>query len=144
MNGPHVHLIGNLVNDPESRYAASDGSPYTTVRVACNTFNRDEETRETHFFSVTLWGRQGIRAKENAKKGDQVVVFGRMSHQEYLKSDGSPGCALSISGKEFRIVGRAHAQQQTDFERDEALRDIEENDQEDQPDPEGREEEPPF
>ena len=111
MNGPHMTFFGNLTQDPEQRYTKNDGIPYTRLRVAVNTYRRDQAA-ETHYFDVDLWRYQADRAMESCTKGQFVFVTGQYSCETFQRNDGSAGAAHHVNAKEFRIIPRSLSQDQ--------------------------------
>ena len=105
MNGPQITFFGNLVQDPESRFSQNRGIPFTTMRVAVNTYRGREREPETNYFNVTLWGTQAQTALNRARKGHHVHVQGLYSRNEYTRMDGSPGTSYHVNAKEFTHIG---------------------------------------
>ena len=103
MNGPQIQFFGRLTRDPELRYTANDGTPFTTLGIAVNTNLGPDRPQETNFFDVTLWRRHAERAANRCTKGTPVFVQGRFNQEEYARRDGSTGYALRVSATSFRI-----------------------------------------
>ena len=112
MNGPHMSFFGNLVDDPQERYSANNGIPFTTMRVATNTYRGAEETQDTHYFQVTLWRHHAQNAIRNCQKGQMVYVQGQYSYREYIRPDGQPGYTHHVTAKEFRQFARIPPREQ--------------------------------
>ncbi|HEY7484642.1 MAG TPA: single-stranded DNA-binding protein [Streptosporangiaceae bacterium] len=92
MNDAHITVIGWLAADP--RYVAtSTGTPLMSLRVGCTPRRYDKESgqwqdAESMFLTVNCW--RGLAENVNAsemKRGDPVVVTGRLRIREYLKDE---------------------------------------------------------
>lgn len=77
-------LIGNLTRDPELQYTAS-GTALTKLSVAVNRrFQRNNEWQdETSFFNVVCWTDLAENVAASIKKGDRVVVSGRLQQRSW-------------------------------------------------------------
>ena len=105
MNGPQITFFGNLVQDPESRFARNSGKPFTTMRVAVNTYRGKDREPETNYFNVTLWGTQAQNALARCRKGHQVYVEGLYSQSEYTRRDGTAATSYNVNAKDFMHMG---------------------------------------
>jgi len=88
----YLPMRGNLVNDPKQTHTAS-GAKVTRFRIAANGRRFDQTLREfvdtdTVFMSVTCWRTLGDNVMQSLRKGDTVIVYGRLRFSEYddLKS----------------------------------------------------------
>jgi len=87
MNGNTITIVGNLTKDPILKYLPT-GKAVTNLSVACNHGWRDKETQawvegETSFFKVECWEPRAENIAESLRKGDPVIVVGRMSCRKY-------------------------------------------------------------
>jgi len=87
MNGNTITIVGNLTKDPILKYLPT-GKAVTNLSVACNHGWRDKETQawvegETSFFKVECWEPMAENITESLRKGDPVIVVGRMSCRKY-------------------------------------------------------------
>jgi single-strand DNA-binding protein len=92
MNDAHITVIGWLAADP--RYVAtSTGTALMSLRVGCTPRRFDRasgqwQDTESTFVTVNCW--RGLAENVNAsemKRGDPVVVTGRLRIREYLKDE---------------------------------------------------------
>src|SRR5512140_932340 len=89
-------IVGNVGRDPEMRYTPS-GAAVTSFSVATSrqyTNNAGETVKETVWFRVTTWGKQAEICNQYVKKGNKVLVEGR------LTSDPETGGPRIWTGKE--------------------------------------------
>jgi single-strand DNA-binding protein len=83
-------LLGNLARDPEIKYT-NEGLAITDLRVAVNRKWRDKDGNDidnVEFFNVTAWNRLAENCAANLKKGDRVIVNGRLNHRSFDTKDG--------------------------------------------------------
>ncbi|MGB9811366.1 MAG: single-stranded DNA-binding protein [Dictyoglomus turgidum] len=77
-----VILAGRLVADPELMVIKNGkDTQLCRFRIASNTVFRSK--KETLFIRVVVFGNQAVRIKEHLKKGDPVIVDGRLRMDQY-------------------------------------------------------------
>src|ERR1700734_2474980 len=78
-------VIGNLTRDPEVR-ALPSGIQVATFSVATNRVWRDKDgaqKEDTQFHNIVVFGRQAETSAQYLKKGQQVLVEGRMQTRSW-------------------------------------------------------------
>jgi single-strand DNA-binding protein len=80
-------MRGNLVADPRQQATAS-GLKVTKFRIASNGRRYDQTLREfvdtdPCFMNVTCWRQLGDNVMQSLRKGDTVLVYGRLRFSEY-------------------------------------------------------------
>lgn len=92
-----VTVSGNLTRDPELR-ATRSGTDVTSLRIAHNSRRKvgEEWEDETHFFDVTLWKGMARWVAENVRKGQKVVVAGRLQWREWEDKDGNKRQSVDV------------------------------------------------
>lgn len=97
-------ITGNLTSTPELQVTASE-IPFVRLRVAVNrrTFNQEQrswEDKQDGFYSVVVWRDPARHCAASLKKGDRVVVLGRLVHHEWetppAVEGGQPGRAQKV------------------------------------------------
>ena len=91
MNETHVTVVGNLVADPVLRVTPGEREVAgfrlaSTVRRYDAELGRSVDVR-TSFYSVSCWGYLARNAAESLRKGERVVVTGRLDVREYSGDD---------------------------------------------------------
>ena len=71
-------LLGTLVADPNTRYS-NDGKAITEIRLAADGFKEND----TVFVDVTIFGKTAENVGKFKKKGEQVVVVGRLAFDQW-------------------------------------------------------------
>ena len=85
-----VQILGNLARDPEVRFTKTGRAVATFTVAATNTYvdSTTNETKEqTAFINCVAWGKTG-EAVSNCKKGDRLLVNGRIQTRSYEDSNG--------------------------------------------------------
>jgi single-strand DNA-binding protein len=107
-----IIIVGNLGKDPEMRYTPS-GQAVTNLNVAVDesyTNNNGERIKKTTWFRVSSWGKQAENCNQYLKKGQKVLVEGRMVGDEkgnprtFTRSDGTPGATFEVSALTVRFL----------------------------------------
>ena len=85
-----VQILGNLARDPELRFTKTGRAVATFTVAATNTYidSATNETKEqTAFINCVAWGKIG-EAVGNCKKGERLLVNGRIQTRSYDTQDG--------------------------------------------------------
>ena len=99
-----VILAGNLTRDPELRFTG-DGIPVCSFGLAVNrVFSKNEEV---DFFNVSAWRDLGERVANYKKKGDPVLVEGRLQYRTWEAQDGSKRSAVDVVADNVQFLARA-------------------------------------
>ncbi|MDQ1683419.1 MAG: single-strand DNA-binding protein [Frankiaceae bacterium] len=91
---PSITMTGNLVADPIRRVTAT-GVVVTRLRIASNhrKFDRDRGewiSADPVYLDVNCWRQLGDNVAASLKKGDSVLVSGRLTMREYDDAHGGP------------------------------------------------------
>jgi single-strand DNA-binding protein len=93
MNETYVTVSGNVIGDPVVR-ATRANVPFVTFRVASNMRRMDFKTGEyidagTNFVNVTAFRALGVNLSNSLRKGEPVIVYGRMRINQWVNGDRS-------------------------------------------------------
>jgi len=90
-------ITGNLTRDPELRSTRSDDS-VCSIRIAHNERRKvsGEWKDVAQYFDVTIWKGMGEYVARELKKGDKVVIAGRLKWRQY-EVDGNKRQAVDIT-----------------------------------------------
>ena len=96
-------ISGRLTRDAEVRFIPS-GTAVMAFSVANNTgFG---ENQKTHFFDCSMFGKRAEgKLKDYMLKGQQVVVEGEISLNQYQKKDGTGGASLNVFVNNVELMG---------------------------------------
>lgn len=102
-----VILMGNLTADPELR-TTPNGQNLASFTIAINRVwnsSNGERQEETSFINCTAWGRTGETISKYLKKGNQLLVSGRLQQRTWQDKDtGKNRSALDVVVEEFSFV----------------------------------------
>ncbi|WP_119718744.1 single-stranded DNA-binding protein [Cognatilysobacter tabacisoli] len=102
-----VILVGNLGNDPETKYTQG-GMAVTTISLATTSVRKDKEgqTQErTEWHRVKFFGKLGEIAGEYLKKGSQCYVEGSIRYDKFTGQDGVEKYFTDIVADELQLLG---------------------------------------
>lgn len=100
INDAHVFFAGYVAAEPSYKVFAN-GSTRIKLRVAYTARRRDRETGEwgdgpTSFLNVYCWRQLANHVAMCVRKGDPVVVQGRLQIRRFEHRDGTPGMAVEV------------------------------------------------
>lgn len=94
-----VILVGNLGNDPDTKYTQA-GMAITRVSLATTSMRKDRDgnnQERTEWHRVVFFGKLGEIAGEYLRKGSQVYVEGELRYDKYTGQDGVESTAPTSS-----------------------------------------------
>lgn len=101
-----VTVVGNLGNDAEFRKTPT-GTPVTSFSLA-NTPRKQKNGEwvdgETTWYRVFVWNHEAAGTALALKKGDKVIVTGRLTLSTYLTKDNEQRTALEINADGVGLV----------------------------------------
>jgi single-strand DNA-binding protein len=101
-NENHIVVIGNLADDPELRFT-NNGTPVASVRVAVTPRLQEGgiwRDGDTAFFRVSAWRDQASHLSESLRKGDRVLVVGRLRQRTWETPDGERRSVAEIEAED--------------------------------------------
>ncbi|WP_286697484.1 single-stranded DNA-binding protein [Dermacoccus sp. UBA1591] len=104
MNEPTTTLVGNLVADPELRYTPN-GAAVCNFKVAQTprTFDRQSnewKDGEAIFMPCSIWREAAENVRESFKRGDRVIVTGRLKSRSYETKEGDKRTIIELDAEE--------------------------------------------
>jgi len=99
-------IAGNLTRDAELKYT-KNSTAICEFAVACNDSRKNESGEyedSPSFFDVTLFGKRAEGISKYLKKGQSVVVQGRLEQQRWEK-DGQKRSKVVIIANEIELTG---------------------------------------
>ena len=97
-----VVLAGNLTRDPELRFT-NDGIPVCSFGLAVNRVRSRSE--EVDFFNITAWRELGETIANYKKKGDPILLEGRLQYRTWEAQDGSKRSAVDVVADNVQFLG---------------------------------------
>src|SRR3712207_6474997 len=104
-----VVLAGNLTRDPELRFT-QEGVPVASFSIAVNRV-RSKSEAAVDFFNVSCWRELGERVANYKKKGDPILVEGRLKYRTWQAPDGAKRSAVEVVADRVQFLSRAQGPQ---------------------------------
>ena len=102
-----VILVGNLGNDPETRYTQA-GVAITNISVATSETWKDKQTGQpqerTEWHRVVFFNRLAEIAGEYLRKGSKVFVEGALRTRKWQDKEGQDRYTTEIVGNEMQML----------------------------------------
>lgn len=102
-----VILVGNLGQDPETRFLPSGGS-VTNISVATSESWKDKETGQpqerTEWHRIVFFNKLAEIAGEYLKKGSKVYVEGQLRTRKWQDQSGADRYTTEIVAKEMQML----------------------------------------
>lgn len=106
MNEPLITVVGNLGSDAEFKKTPK-GTPVTSFNIA-NTarkqVNNEWVDGNVTWFRVHVWNKDAAGTALTFKKGDKVIVTGRLSISSYVNREGKEKNQLEINADGVGLV----------------------------------------
>ncbi len=109
----YVCLMGRLTKDPEVKYTPTGKVVCSFSLAVDRPFAGQDGKREADFFNCQLWGKMGENFGNTVRKGQRVLVNGRVQIRSYEAKDGSKKQATEIVCDRFEYIERKADSQQT-------------------------------
>ena len=107
-----VVLAGNLVRDPELR-VTHNGVPVCSFSIAVNRL-RSKQREAVDFFNVSAWRELGEAVANYKKKGDPILVEGRLQYRTWEAQDGTKRSAVDVVADRVQFLRRGQSPQQAE------------------------------
>jgi single-strand DNA-binding protein len=98
-----VTIIGNLTRDPEIRFTPS-GDAVTSMRIAVNERIKEGnewKDGEPSFYEVKAWRKLAEQCAETLRKGQRIVIVGKMKIESYQSKDGETRSSTVVTADEI-------------------------------------------
>lgn len=103
-----VILVGNLGQDPETRYMPS-GKPVTNIRIATTEGWTDRQSGDkqerTEWHAVVLFEKLAEIASEYLRKGSQVYIEGSLRTRKWQDKEGKDRYTTEIVARDMQMLG---------------------------------------
>jgi len=102
-----VRLIGNIGMDPDVR-TFDNNRKMVRLSIATNdSYKNDkgEKVTDTQWHNIVLWGTQANMAETYLKKGDSVIIEGKLASRNYNDKDGVKRYVTEVVVNEFIKLG---------------------------------------
>lgn len=104
-----IVVIGNMTRDPEYKVLPGSGAAVCNFDIAEQVRVRQSDGTyrdgEPNYFSVAVWRDQAENVAQSFKRGDRVMVSGRLTLRRYETREGGKGTEARIDADE--VAGSA-------------------------------------
>ena len=102
----NISILGNLGRAPEKQ-RTPDGTLITTFSIASNTTRNTPQgsEKQTNWFRVRAFGRQAEIIAKYAKRGDRMLVQGKLNLGAWTDREGAPQVNADLTLQDFQFVG---------------------------------------
>src|SRR3712207_2496764 len=104
-----VVLAGNLTRDPELRFT-QEGVPVASFSIAVNRV-RSKSEAAVDFCNVSCWRELGETVANYKKKGDPILVEGRLKYRTWQAPDGTKRSAVEVVADRVQFLSRGQGPQ---------------------------------
>jgi single-strand DNA-binding protein len=122
-----VILAGNITRDPEIRFTGH-GVPVCSFGLAVNRV-RSKDKDAVDFFDVNVWREQGEAVANWKRKGDPILIEGRLQYRTWEAQDGSRRSKVDVVADQVQFLGKGNGSS------DDGEEDFEDVDEEPEPTP---------
>lgn len=105
-----IILSGNICKDIETKYYNDKKYLKNTIAVRRD-YKNSEGNYDSDFLNFTLWGGQAEYLEKYAKKGDKIIIAGRITNNNYEK-DGQKVYSTDIAVENVEIIGSRQKQKE--------------------------------
>ena len=99
-----VFIMGNISNEVELKQTQS-GTSVCSFNVAVNRYAKDPREAKTDFFTVVAWQAKAEFVSRYFKKGQAIVVCGRLENREWQDKNGNKRISTEIIAEEISFAG---------------------------------------
>jgi single-strand DNA-binding protein len=99
-----ITLVGNVGNDPQLKIVG-DNRKVTELSLAINEKGRNGQPDKTEWYRVSLWDSRAEIASNYVRKGNPVLIEGRLSVRTYIDKEGKERYSLEVLASEIVLLG---------------------------------------
>lgn len=101
-----VNLIGRLGKDPEVKtFGDKKKAAFTIATTDTYKNQKGEKVEDTQWHNIVIWGKLAEVAEKYLKKGQEIVLQGKLVHRNYETDKGEKRFITEINVHDFVMVG---------------------------------------
>ena len=102
-----ITIMGRLVRDPEQRYTVTGKSVTSFTLAVDRTYKtKSENDQTTDFIPVVAWGKSGENVAKYIKKGNRLLVMGRLQTRDYLNKNNEKRRISEVVARRVQFIDR--------------------------------------
>lgn len=99
-----VIIMGNISNEVELKQTQG-GTSVCSFNVAVSRYSKDPREAKTDFFTVVAWQQKAEFVSRYFKKGQAILVCGRLENREWSDKNGNKRVSTEIIAEEISFAG---------------------------------------
>lgn len=99
-----VIIQGNISNEIECKQTQG-GTSVCSFNVAINRYSKEPDAKKVDFFTVVAWQAKAEFVSKYFKKGQAIVVVGRLENREWTDKNGNKRISTEIIAEEISFAG---------------------------------------
>ncbi len=99
-----VFIMGNISNEVELKQT-TNGTSVCSFNIAVNRYTKDPTEKKVDFFTVVAWGPKAEFVCRYFKKGQAIIVCGRLENREWQDKQGNKRISTEIIAEEISFAG---------------------------------------
>lgn len=99
-----VLIMGNISTDLELKQT-TNGTSVCSFNVAVNRYSKDPTEKKVDFLTVVAWQQKAEFVSRYFKKGQAIVVVGRLENREWTDKQGNKRISTEIIAEEISFGG---------------------------------------
>lgn len=96
--------MGNMCADPELKQTQG-GTSVCSFNIAVNRYSKDPTEKKVDFFTVVAWGPKAEFVCRYFKKGQAIVIVGRLENRDWQDKNGNKRISTEIIAEEISFGG---------------------------------------
>lgn len=101
-NFQQVTVVGHVGKDPELRNT-NNGTAVANFSIAV-TDNKGKDNEHTEWFNITAWKRTAEICAEYVKKGDPLMVVGRLKTDKWQDDSGADRYTVRLHANQIQLL----------------------------------------
>lgn len=99
-----VIIMGNISTEVESKQT-QNGTSVCSFNVAVNRYSKDPTEKKVDFLTVVAWSAKADFVSRYFKKGQAIIVCGRLENREWSDKQGNKRISTEIIAEEISFAG---------------------------------------
>lgn len=110
-----IILKGRLTGEPEKRYI-NESNSVVRFSIAVDRKKKKDGEKETDFFNIIAWNKQGEFIENFFHKGQEILITGRMEMSQYMDRDNKKVTRYEVVAEEVEFAGAKKEPEEQNFD----------------------------
>lgn len=99
-----VFIMGNISTEIECKQT-TNGTSVCSFNVAVNRYTKDPTEKKVDYLTVVAWSQKAEFVSRYFKKGQAIIVVGRLENREWSDKQGNKRISTEIIAEEISFAG---------------------------------------